>query len=127
LHPGTAGTDCTISAFSWSFAVEAFYLKLVKLYVETIDKLFKDIVALVHKLCRLFISQNFLYVLFRLLKVREKQYKDFFGVPRDFNKVNLIFYLMKVTIQHLSCWLDSIEAKSNVHWRGSFLCHYIQT
>lgn len=78
--------------------MEAFYLKLVKLYVETIDKLFKDIVALVHKLCSLFISQNFLYVLIWLLKVREKQYKDFFGVPRDFNKVNLILYLMKVTI-----------------------------
>jgi hypothetical protein len=34
---------------------------------------------------------------------------------------------MKITIQHLSCRLDSIEAKSNVHWRGSFLCNYIQT
>lgn len=106
--------------------METLDLQFVELDEEPRDEVFKDIVAVVEQLGGLLICQNLLDVLVGPLEVREEENEHFLLITRNLNKVDLLFNVVEVSIQHFSCGLDPEEAVADVHGRGPLFCDDVQ-
>lgn len=105
-----------------SFPVEAPDLQLAKLDVEVGDEVLEDVAAFGHELGRLFVRQDLLDVLFRLLEVGEEQDEDLPWVARDLYQVHRVIDLVEVTVEDLPTHFDSRFVKADSHRRRSLLC-----
>ena len=82
--------------------MESVYLEAAKLNKKSLNKDFEQILAFTHEFHCYFFRQSLSQMLFRLLKIGEKENEYLLWISADFNEVDLAADFVEISIEHLS-------------------------
>ena len=89
--------------------MEPFDLQFSELDMELLDEFLKHIGVVSHQFLSFLLGHDLADVDVRGFEVWEQQNEHFDVVPRDFDKVNLAIYIMKVSVQDFSLGVNAVD------------------